>query len=485
MFLLNIFQIINIFYIIETKNIVLHFKKITIETFSQNKSINDLISYNLYSTIEIGNEQQKVGFFIDQNEASFYLRKRLLSFNSTKSNEIIKIYQSLSNFWFDKQKSVELHNCDYNQFCSETFHFNTYDNKSVNSSGFRFNIYHDFIIERYKCGIIGMKNPSNIYYENNDTYIYFFDELKKNKLIDENYFSILFEDNNNNFDYDHSLYFGKLIIGESPHIFNPEEYQKSDEAVIPGNDYIFLVNTLKFNTSNDFYFESNVEIQISFISGFIKGSNLYRKEIENSFFADLIKKDLCKVEYLNENLYTNDYYIYSCSNNTIVIDKINHFPPLYFEIRPQNITFIFTHKELFKIFKERIYFLIAFRDEYSKYNNKWYVGEIFLRKYFTSFNFDSKSISFYRSQINKANFDSTIIYDEKDLEKKSSIFNIIRTLLEVLMGIFIILMLYIFYRKIRRKRKLHANELEDNNYSYVPKKEEKFILLDKEGSDNK
>ena len=197
-------------------------------------------------------------------------------------------------------------------------------------------------------------------------------------------------------------------------------------------------------------------------------------------FADLIKNELCKLEYLNENLYTNNYYIYSCSNDPIVIDKINYFPHLYFEIISQNITFIFTQKDLFKTFKDRIYFLIAFRDEkYSKYNNKWYVGEIFLRKYFTSFNFDSKSISFYRSQINKANFDSKIVYDGKDLDKKSNLFNVIRTLFEVLMGIFIILMLYIFYRKARRKRKLHANELEVNNYSYVPKKEEKFILLDK------
>ena len=480
MFLLNIFLIINIFYITECKNIVLPFKKITVETFKSNKAINDLISYNIYTTLEVGIEHQKVGFFIDQNEASFYFRKRLLSFNSTKSNEIIKIYHSLSNFWFDKKKSAEISNCYFNQFCSETFHFNTYDNKSVNSSGFRFNIYHDFIIERYKCGIIGMKNPSNIYYENNYTYIYFFDELKKGKLIDENYFSILFEENNDNFDYNHSLYLGKIIIGESPHVFNPELYQKSDEIVIPGKDYIFLVNTIKFNTSTDFFFESNIKIQIAFTSGFIKGSNLYRKEIENAFFADLIKNELCKLEYLNENLYTNNYYIYSCSNDPIVIDKINYFPYLYFEIRSQNITFIFTQKDLFKTFKDRIYFLIAFRDEkYSKYNNKWYVGEIFLRKYFTSFNFDSKSISFYRSQINKANFDSKIVYDGKDLDKKSNLFNVIRTLFEVLMGIFIILMLYVFYRKTRRKRKLHANELEVNNYSYVPKKEEKFILLDK------
>lgn len=486
MFLLNIFQIINIFYIIETKNIVLHFKKITIETFSQNKSINDLISYNLYSTIEIGNEQQKVGFFIDQNEASFYLRKRLLSFNSTKSNNIMKQYQSLSNFWFDKTKSVEIYSCDYNQFCSETFHFYNSDNKKVIGSNFRFNIYCDFIIERYKCGIIGLKNPSNIYYENNKTYIYFFDELKKNKLIDGNYYTIFFEENNNNFNYNDSLYFGKIIIGESPHIFDSAQYQKSDEVVIPGNDYVFLVNDIKFNSSNEFYSESNVEIQISFTSGFIKGSNSYKQEIEIAFFDELIKKELCKVEFLSENLYTNEYYIYSCSNDPIVIEKIKYFPYLYFEIKPKNITFIFTGQDLFKTFNERIYFLIAFRDEkYSKYNNKWYVGEIFLRKYLTSFNFDTKSISFYRSQINKANLNSQIIYDESDLRKKSNIFNIFRTLLEVLMVIFIILMLYFFYRKIKKGRKLHANELEDNNFSYVPKKEEKFILLDKDGNDNK
>ncbi len=50
------------------------------------------------------------------------------------------------------------------------------------------------------------------------------------------------------------------------------------------------------------------------------------------------------------------------------------------------------------------------------------------------------------------------------------------------MGLFIILMLFIFYRKIKGRRKLHANELEDNNFSYVPKKESKLILLDKDGN---
>lgn len=485
MFLFYVFHIINILYLIVCKNIVLPFKKITVETFKEYKTINDLISYNIFTNIELGSESepQFVGFIIDQNESSFYLKKRLLSFNFTKSNEIMKLYHKMPNFWFDKRKSKEIVNCDYAQYCSDTFFFNNLENEKTKIHYFRYNIYCDFIIESYKCGIIGMKNPNNLYYENNQTYIYFLDELKQKELIDENYFTILYDDNNNNFDYNENLYLGKLIIGESPHIFNPLIFKKRDEVIIPGIDYSFFVNELKFNSSNEFYIENNVEILISFTSGFIKGSPQYRKEIESNFFKDLIKKDLCKVDFLSENLYISNYYIYSCLNNDTIIDYIKNFPPLFLEIKTQNLTFILSEKDLFRVFQDRIYFLIAFRDEKpSTFSSKWIVGEIFLRKYITSFNFDSKSISFYRSQIDKANNNNQIIYDEDEIEKKSNIFNIFRTLLEILMGLFIILMLFIFYRKIKGRRKLHANELEDNNFSYVPKKESKLILLDKDGN---
>ena len=483
MFILNIFQIIIFLYIFNCKNIVLPFKKITVETFKQNKTVNDLISYNIYTTIEVCPDSQNVGFFIDQNEPSFYLKKRLLSFNTSKSNEVMKQYQSMQSFWFDKQKSEEIIHCDYSQFCSEIFYFYTLDNQKVTVPKFRYNIYCDFIIERYKCGIIGLKNPSNIYYENEQVYIYFFDELKQNKLIDKNCFTILYDEKNTNFNYNESLYLGKLIIGESPYNFNPELFQKKDEVIVPGNDYMFLVDELKFNSPNGDYLESEVKIQISFTSGFIKGTNLYRKEIDDIFFKDLINKELCKIDYLEENLYTNSYYIYSCTNNNNVKEQIKTFPNLYMEIKTKNLTFIFTPKDLFVKFKNRIYFLIAFRDEkYSSYSQKWYVGEIFLRKYITTFNYDSKSISFNRKQIDNANLNGQIIYDEKDIEMKSNLFNIFRALLEILMGLFIIMMLYVFYRKISSKRKLHANELEDNNYIYEPKKETKMILLEKEGT---
>ena len=481
-------QIINIFCLFECKNIVLPFKKLTIGSFKNDKTINDLISYNIFTTIEIGDRpQQLVGFFLEQNEISFSFRKRLLSFNSSKSKEVMKPYQKMPNFWFDIHKSTEIYNCDLEQFCSELFNFNTFTNSKIEANKFKFNIYSDFMNEKYKCGVIGLKNPSNTYYESNETYIFFFDELKSNELIDEKIFTILYEEKEDIlFNSKEDSFLGKIIIGESPHIFDQTKFKSSDEVVIPGNDYTFLVNELKFNSSNGIYLESDIQVQISFTSGFIKGTDSYRKEIHNVFFEDLINKELCKVEYLDENVYTNSYYIYSCNNDENILNKIKYFPPLYLEIKTQNLQFIFTYEDLFLKFNDRIYFLIAFRDEkYYVYSSKWYFGEIFLRKYIASFNYDSKSIIFYQNQVNNANLNSKIIYEEKKIEKKSNRLGILRTLLEIFMGIFIVFMIYIFYRKIRSKRKIHANELEDNNFAYEPKKENKFILLENEKNGNK
>ena len=445
-----LFIIINILYIIFSKNVVLPFKKITIETFKENKTINDFISYEIYTLIELYKNPQYVGFFIDQNEAFLFIRNRLLSFNSSKSNEILKKYHNLPNFWFNNKKSSNIMNCDDNQYCTEIFRFNSLDNTEVVIDNFKFNIYSDFITEEYKCGIIGLKNPSTIYYDDIGTYIYFFNELKEHNLISENLYTILYEDNNNIFNYNENLNLGKIIIGESPYIFNKKKYKKEEEIYIPCKDFIILVNELKFKTSKYSYSEPNAEIQIRLGSGFIKGTNLYRKEIDKIFFEDLISKELCKVENLNENIYTNKYFIYSCNNEEKVFEKIKYFPPLYLEMKTQNLTFIFTSKELFNAFNDRIYFLISFRDEkYSGYSLRWYFGDIFLRKYMTSFNYDSKSIIFYRNQINLANINSKIIYDENNTNKNSNKFNIFRVIVEIFMAILIVFMLYIIYRRFR------------------------------------
>ena len=61
--------------------------------------------------------------------------------------------------------------------------------------------------------------------------LYFFDELKNSKLIDENYFTILYNEKNDIFNYNQNSYLGKIIIGESPHIFNSEEFFQNEQIL--------------------------------------------------------------------------------------------------------------------------------------------------------------------------------------------------------------------------------------------------------------
>ena len=69
--LLSFIILENIFFFFSCKNIILPFNKITIENFSGIKSIEDLISYNIYSNVSMGTPPQKVAHFIDQTDYSF------------------------------------------------------------------------------------------------------------------------------------------------------------------------------------------------------------------------------------------------------------------------------------------------------------------------------------------------------------------------------------------------------------------------------
>ena len=162
-------------------------------------------------------------------------------------------------------------------------------------------------------------------------------------LISENSLTILYEENNNLFNYNNNLNLGTIIIGESPHIFAPDKYDKDDIAVNLEKDWSILVNEVKFNSPKNNYTEENIDLKFSLVSGFIKGSSLYRKEIDKIFFSELIKNNLCKVDLLDENVFPNEYYVYSCENNKEMNEYIKLFPTLSFEIKTNNLTFNFTY----------------------------------------------------------------------------------------------------------------------------------------------
>ena len=143
-----------------------------------------------------------------------------------------------------------------------------------------------------------------------------------------------------------------------------------------------------------------LQLSLTFDSEFIKGSLQYKNQTDFLFFNDLISKNICRMDYIDENIYKIQDIVYSCENNNIIKEKIKTFPTLYFLIKPYNLTFLFNNKELFKFHNNRIYFLICYKA--NSYSN-WEVGELFLRKYITTFNYYSKTISFYKSQVDEIN----------------------------------------------------------------------------------
>ena len=57
-----------------------------------------------------------------------------------------------------------------------------------------------------------------------------------------------------------------------------------------------------------------------------------------------------------------------------------------------------------------MYFLIIFK---NTVRTSWSMGELFLRKYTTSFNYDSKIVSFYKQQVDEMNKKTDEYYSEE------------------------------------------------------------------------
>ena len=490
----HIFLYLALLNYINSKNIILPFKKISYGNFLEKRTINDLISYHIYTTISMGTPLQTVAHFIDLKDYSFYFKEVILSFDLKKYSDIKKTYFNLKNFWFDEEKSTSF-SVDYDEgIGSDTYYFQNNKYKTIKIENFRHNIYSNAISDKNRCGVIGLNSPTKSVIDNEHMDIFFISELKKREVISEYYYTIFFDENNSLFEYNNILNFGKIIIGESLYRLYPNKYKKEDEIIIHGVDNNLLINQIKFNSIKGNYTEEKINIKININTGFIRGSNIYQNEIEKIFFSDLLKNKLCILEYLEENVYENKYYIYSCENNKNLEDIIKTFPALFIEIKENNLTFVFSYKDLFKSYNDKIYFMVIFRDEkYSQYNQEWVVGELFLRKYITSYNYDTKSISFYKNQVDEE-LSKYKVYNNEVINgseiknvnnSNSSKSKTVRTVIEVLMVIFIFITLFLLYRKNKNTRKIRANELEDNNFEYISKINDEQILSEKKMELNK
>ena len=114
----------------------------------------------------------------------------------------------------------------------------------------------------------------------------------------------------------------------------------------------------------------------------------------------------------------------------------------------------------------------------------WDLGEPFYRKYTFSINIDAKTIGFYlekekenkEKKINNTNtINNTTENILKQVNNSRLRFTIIKYLIEMLVIICLLFIAYHVGVKVRDRRRKIANELRDDNYEYLPEKNNKDI----------
>ena len=455
MFIYNIIIITNILFLFQNKNIILPFQKLTIGNFNGLKTIEDLINYNIYTNISIGTPPQQVAHFIDQTHYLFHFHKKLLTYGNRDFSPFLKEYENLKNFWFEEKKSSTFSFNETTRFCTDVYYFKNLNNEEIKSTKIKFSLIDTHIKDAFKCGTLGLNNPLKFDFKLNKKEAFFINELKENDLISEYTFSILYNKKNSLFNYSNDEIFGNFILGESPHVYEPKQYKKEDLIINKIDDWSILVDYVFFNSSQEDYIQEKVNMQINIMSGFIKGTESYRLKIEEIFFKELIEKKLCKVELFRENIYFTDFYLFSCENSFIIQQEIKSFPTLHFKLG-NSLEFIFTYKDLFEIFNDRLYFMVIFKQESSvAFKPRWVMGEVFLRKYLAVFNYEKREISFYKNQVEITNIET--IKDAQSL----NLVKLLKCFCGILIGIIIILLIFLIYKKCKRKEKVIDKELED------------------------
>jgi hypothetical protein len=185
---------------------------------------------------------------------------------------------------------------------------------------------------------------------------------------------------------------GYLAIGQYPPEYtNRKEVLKRANALPCQNENqnAYLCWFLRFNDIKfgDIKVNRDRTAEITPELGFIVGTLEYKIKIEENYFCNILK-DKCK-QILSEN----NYYYYECDKNT----DVSSFKELVFSHQEFMYDFVLTKDDLFKVYGDKLYFLIVF-DQYTYYGKNWKLGKPFIIKYNFIYDTDNKLILFYNNK---------------------------------------------------------------------------------------
>ena len=185
---------------------------------------------------------------------------------------------------------------------------------------------------------------------------------------------------------------------------------------------------------NDLEIENNIECDISIENGMIKVNKVLFEKIEEIFFEDYVKKNICeKVVLFNGN------FSYVCNEKL----NVKKFKEVKFMIR--RINFILDGNDLFYKFENKYYFLIYYGND----SNNCVIGKPFFNKYTLIFEHDKKTIGFYNSKNNK----------------KVNVFGIFIVIFLFIVVLVLIVFIFIYINK-RKTLKQKALEMNEEDFEY-------------------
>ena len=268
-------------------------------------------------------------------------------------------------------------------------------------------------------------------------------QLKNRNLISSYTYSLIYDN------YEE----GKLIIGSYPHEYDSnykEDNKVSINFEVDSYEHITIeVSSIKYDNIETI--NKNIKRQImhlSFYESLCYGTLSYEKIILKEFFQKYLDEKKCNIEIIKDK---SDYRTYVC-DSSIDIKKFKDLNiTIHGKEKNDKIELIFTYEDLFKKINKKYYFLVYFYLSTDVEMNVFQIGRQFFKKYIAVFDLDKKSISFYKKvPSNFPHFVSWIL---------------------LIIAILIIGGLIYYIYKIRiNKRKIRANELEDE-YEYTAKKD--------------
>ena len=436
----------------------------------------DIIKYwkepKIYSELLIGTPPQKLAVFYTTNiyelnlfqnicdiKNSFYNKEKSSSYNFLKcinyiynNNLNCSIINESIYLYTDQSQSIKINIEGFNIIFSE----NKKEEYKKN-----FNDKTEYEYHSNTCMSIGFQSRQSLGLGYDLNFVSQIKHYKKNNisLIKDYDWTFNFTTDNEGF----------LIIGEKPHEYDKNNYRE-EQFLSTGSknrfytgDWYFEFDSIYYsglkpnnNTlfNSSFYSDNSVKFDLNL--GLIEGTEKYEQSLKLDFFNELIDKKICFVENIEDQ-----YRIYYC-NKIMSINYIEkYFPTLKFCMKRYGICFEFTYKDLFKERNDSIYFLVYFKikNNNSYGSNRFSIGQILLKKYLITFNYDTKLIGFYDKNIKLER------KEDKSIKKYYEHDGKVITIFIIAFVVFLVIGFILGKKIYETTRKKKANELYDD-YEY-------------------